>query len=262
MTTKQPKNKPKQAKKRPVFDKPLSYKLLLYIGYILAETSYLLKYKSINQAFNTYYQDSYKENYLRKEMSVLRSLGLIEEKTYYRRPYPSLTQKGRLEIKTHLNYHKLDPWDGKWRMVIFDIPEKDRRLRWGVRHKLAELGFGQIQKSAYISPYPYLGVLSRYASTLGVRQYLRLLEVSKIDDEKKLVEKTWDLERVNRRYESFLTKAQIPQNDTFWPLKAKMYEEEFKAIYNSDPKLPEEFLPENWAGVKSYKKFKEISNSY
>lgn len=261
MATKSQKFDKKTKKTGPLITKPLSYKLLLYIGFILREAGFLLSYKSVNQALSLYSQDIYHENTLRKEMSILRKLGFLEEKTYYRRPYPALTQKGRLEIKTRLSYQKLDPWDGKWRMVIFDIPETERRLRWGIRHKLSELGFGQIQKSAYISPYPYLGAVSRYASNLGIRQCLRLIEISKIDDEKKLVSDTWDLDELNKKYINYLKKAQI-KKDKFWAFEAKILEEEFKTIYESDPKLPEEFLPVNWAGALAYKKFKEISNSY
>ena len=70
-----------------------------------------------------------------------------------------LTEKGRRKIEEI----KLDDmaikipqvWDGKWRIVIFDIPEKHhKRARNALREKLQRLGFYQLQKSVWALPYP------------------------------------------------------------------------------------------------------------
>lgn len=55
---------------------------------------------------------------LRKEFSLVKTKGLIEFKTHYRRKYPALSSKGRLEIKTHLPFRRYD-WDESWKIVIF-----------------------------------------------------------------------------------------------------------------------------------------------
>ena len=44
-------------------------------------------------------------------------------------------------------------WDGKWRMVAFDIPEKKRNARNVLRGMLRRVGFFQLQKSLMIFPY-------------------------------------------------------------------------------------------------------------
>jgi len=44
-------------------------------------------------------------------------------------------------------------WDGKWRVLIFDIPEKQRVLRNKVRHTLRMFGFAQLQGSVWVYPY-------------------------------------------------------------------------------------------------------------
>lgn len=44
-------------------------------------------------------------------------------------------------------------WDGKWRIVIFDIPEKYAVLRNRVRFILKRSGFVQLQLSVWIFPY-------------------------------------------------------------------------------------------------------------
>ena len=53
-----------------------------------------------------------------------------------------LTEKGKMRVLTY-NFEKMEisqkAWDGKWRAVIFDVPEKFRRGRDALRKKLKEL---------------------------------------------------------------------------------------------------------------------------
>ena len=43
-------------------------------------------------------------------------------------------------------------WDGYWRVVVFDIPEKLRKVRTLLRDELREVGFKMLQGSVWISP--------------------------------------------------------------------------------------------------------------
>lgn len=44
-------------------------------------------------------------------------------------------------------------WDGKWRVLIFDIPEYRKGLRDRVRRTLAAIGFIRLQNSVWLYPY-------------------------------------------------------------------------------------------------------------
>lgn len=44
-------------------------------------------------------------------------------------------------------------WDGKWRMLIFDIPERRRKARTQIRQTLTALGFKRLQDSVWVYPY-------------------------------------------------------------------------------------------------------------
>ncbi|TAK57074.1 hypothetical protein EPO17_02940 [Patescibacteria group bacterium] len=70
----------------------------------------------------------------------------------------TLTEKGRnkLEKITQQNniIQKPKKWDGKWRVLIFDIPNKRKGLRDKVRHSLIDVGFCKIQQSVWVYPYP------------------------------------------------------------------------------------------------------------
>ncbi|KKU67192.1 MAG: Transcriptional regulator, PaaX family [Parcubacteria group bacterium GW2011_GWA2_47_16] len=69
----------------------------------------------------------------------------------------SLTVKGKKKLCEwqHRDYCLPRPkkWDGKWRVLIFDIPEKRRRLRNKVRNTLRAVGFKQLQQSVWIYPF-------------------------------------------------------------------------------------------------------------
>ncbi len=44
-------------------------------------------------------------------------------------------------------------WDGKWRIVIFDIWERRRNMRDTIRRYLSHLGFVYLQNSVWVFPY-------------------------------------------------------------------------------------------------------------
>ncbi len=70
----------------------------------------------------------------------------------------NITEKGKKYLKNFdidnvfLNRPKV--WDKKWRMVIFDIPEKKKLAREALRGKLKDLGFAKFQDSVWITPFP------------------------------------------------------------------------------------------------------------
>ena len=49
-----------------------------------------------------------------------------------------------LKIKTPIK------WDRKWRLVIFDIPEKLKKLRDSLRMHFQEVGLIELQKSVFV----------------------------------------------------------------------------------------------------------------
>ena len=240
----------------------VGHKLMIFISLVLPAKGLDFSYKILQKLLKDVENKDYHLSTLRKEYSILKKDGYIEHKSRYRKKIPVLTQKGRLAIKTILPFKSYDTWDGTWRVVIFDIPEKERKYRWALRDKLTRLGFGKLQKSAYISPYPFLNSVNHFGCELGIRQHLRFLEISKIDNEKKLVEKTWNLEKINKDYQEFIQKIKNIQKDKFWVFQTKKLEQEFLRIYENDPHLPEIFLPKNWSGKEAYGVFKAISNSY
>jgi len=71
-------------------------------------------------------------------------------------------------------------WDKKWRLVIFDIPEKKKVARDVFREKLKLWGFYQLQKSVWIWPYPCRQTVEGFAEALGISPYVQVAEVNYI----------------------------------------------------------------------------------
>ena len=85
-----------------------------------------------------------------------RGLIVVEEKNGKR--VTRITEKGKIEIQRILlwDYKIPEPalWDGKWRILIFDIREDRRRAREMLRTFLTRAGFLHLQDSVWIYPYP------------------------------------------------------------------------------------------------------------
>lgn len=97
-------------------------------------------------------------------------------------------KKGEEKIKKfifdELKISKQKNWDGKWRLVIFDVPETKRKERHALRRKLKELGFYQCQKSAWIYPMECELEIEFIKDALNLKPFVKIFIIEKIDDGK------------------------------------------------------------------------------
>jgi len=88
----------------------------------------------------------------------LEQRGLIRKEERANGIYFRLTPKGEKSIEKILarEYRIPEPvwWDGKWRVLIFDIREKRRNTRAELRRLLTGAGFVRLQDSVWVYPYP------------------------------------------------------------------------------------------------------------
>jgi hypothetical protein len=121
-----------------------------------------------------------KENSARTILWRLQKKGLVEknENSYF------LTKLGLNFIKNFQEKNLEKQWDGKWRIITFDIPEKMRGERNWLRSCLIDLEYKLLQKSVFIGKYPLQENFYREIIDKGLRHYIRLITVGEIDDEK------------------------------------------------------------------------------
>jgi len=97
-----------------------------------------------------------------------------------------LTDKGKMKALTYWFDNmklKKDDWDKKWRIVIFDIPEKLKSGRDALRKKIKELGFHELQKSVWIYPYECKDEIDFIIEFFDMRKYVRFIVADCIDNE-------------------------------------------------------------------------------
>ena len=103
----------------------------------------------------------------------------------------TLTEQGKKVVLLFdldkIKIQKPSVWDGKWRIVMFDIPEKKRNARDALRDKLKGLGFREFQRSVFIHPFPCDKEISFIVEVFEIRNCVRLAEVNKISNEAELL---------------------------------------------------------------------------
>jgi hypothetical protein len=82
-----------------------------------------------------------------------------------------------------LKLKRQDKWDGYWRIIIFDIPERLKYAREWLSRKLKEIGMYQLQKSVYVYPFECKDELDFIIEYFGLRPYVRLGLLKEIDNE-------------------------------------------------------------------------------
>ncbi|MEX0877902.1 MAG: CRISPR-associated endonuclease Cas2 [Candidatus Spechtbacterales bacterium] len=103
--------------------------------------------------------ENFNEEKIRGSIYNLKSGGYIKYRTSKDKTklHFELTEKGKRLVQSYkldeLNLSQQSKWDGKWRFVMFDIPEKSRYARDILRDKLENLGFFRIQQSVWVYPY-------------------------------------------------------------------------------------------------------------
>ena len=133
----------------------------------------------------------FSEGQIRNSMNHLRRKRLIEYVSDKNgKVTVRITQKGKTRLRVFdIELMKIDKpkrWDGKWRLVMFDIPMRFTKGREALRFHLKDLNFFQFQKSAWIYPYPCEDEIIFIADFFGVGKYVEVLIVDSVLREEKI----------------------------------------------------------------------------
>ena len=91
-------------------------------------------------------------------LARLEKAGLVSISGEWGKRNIVLTEKGK-EIAEEAEFYEYRIaeqifWDGKWRVLMFDIVERRRSVRDRLRHMLKNAGFVRLQDSVWVYPYP------------------------------------------------------------------------------------------------------------
>ena len=93
---------------------------------------------------------------VKSALSRLVAKGLVVFVEKGGKRYARITEKGKhmLDLETaRMQVVKKKRWDRRWRLVIFDIPERRRSVRIRLRKFMASCGFERLQDSVWTYPY-------------------------------------------------------------------------------------------------------------
>ena len=155
-------------------------------------------------------------------------------------------------------------WDGKWRLVLFDVPQNKASDRTRLRRALAGRSFGYLQNSVWITPDPLTGERQGLAAGPVDVESLILLEARPCAGESnaEIVAGAWDLEAVKRSYESHAAVLeQLPRQPIVGEAAARQLQRWFceerlawSETMSLDPLLPACLHPAGYPGIKAWKR--------
>jgi phenylacetic acid degradation operon negative regulatory protein len=229
------------------------------------------------------------EGATRTTLSRMVQRGWLASERVGRFSFYHLTEKARrvLEQGEYRIYHPQwdQPWDERWFLVAYSIPEGQRTARERLRARLEWLGFGSLGNGLWISPRNVEAEVAEIGDELGLNGQLMGFhaEGPAFGDRAELVQSCWDLPAINEGYEAFIehwapvftryrdagvgasqpsgrpgsasgsANSAIPANsETLSPEEA--FKLRFQLIHEyrefplRDPYLPRALLPPNWGG--------------
>jgi DNA-binding transcriptional regulator PaaX len=122
---------------------------------------------------------------------LIKSGYIVKNKLGY-----ELTKYGKRYSKDLLSWYvdrRPSRWDGKWRMVIFDVPETHRRDREYLRRLLVQYGFKKLQASVWASPYTVPQEFNQRLWDMRIKHHVLYLLVTSIDYDRVLMGRFPDL---------------------------------------------------------------------
>ncbi|WP_043930773.1 phenylacetic acid degradation operon negative regulatory protein PaaX [Bacillus sp. EB01] len=211
---------------------------------------------------------------VRAAISRMNKQGWVQAEKVGNKSYYSLTARGVRRIEEAAKrIFKLKPeaWDGKWRILMYNIPEDIRNIRDELRKELVWSGFGSLSNSSWISANPLENEVYDLIDKYGISEYVDffIADYNGPKENARLVEKCWDIDEINGRYQEFIQtysqsyiigknkiqKGQMTDAECFVE-RTKLVHEYRKFLF-VDPGLPEELLPEKWLGGHAASLFAE-----
>lgn len=207
---------------------------------------------------------------VRVSMSRLKKEGWFTTRRQQRETVYELTEKmlhvlneGRVRIFDR----QQEPWQGRWTMVIYQVPETERSLREQLRKDLSWHSFGQLSTSTWVAPHDLLDAAHQLAADYPSATIDVLwCSTGDPDADRNLAARCWDLSQLAADYERFIgsySPLNDPAGNAAKPGSQALAERtqlisDFRRFPFRDPFLPAELQPDNWPGDAAFTLFKEI----
>lgn len=160
----------------------------------------------------------------------------------------------------------VEPWDGQWHMVIYSVPESERRVREQLRNSLAWAGFGQLSPATWLSPHNRgKQIKDAFRDKPSVRLDLFQTRSAGAAKDREIASRCWDLEGLNNAYRELVMSynLRLPSYRAGRVQGADALVERMRLVHDyrlfpfRDPDLPVELLTHDWSGDLAHNLFLE-----
>ncbi len=127
-------------------------------------------------------------SYLNQKAKKLVKDGFLKIDTENEKQFLLLTKKGERKLLYYqiTEKKKNTKWDGKWRVVVFDVWENVRSKRDLLRMEIKNFGFIQLQRSVWIYPFNCSEFIELLKTDLAFGKNIRYMVVEKLDHDQNL----------------------------------------------------------------------------
>lgn len=148
--------------------------------------------RTMRQAMQRPDRPHYAKKRVRDTIYRLQKRGLVRKVVKKHGVYLMIAERGKIEMaRIAIQQKQKEKWDGKWRLIIYDVSEARRADRDFLRFQLKWIGFLELQKSVWVCPYDI---------THEVQNFIQLCRVYLLGDVRFLVVEQLDSDRDLRRY--------------------------------------------------------------
>lgn len=133
------------------------------------------------------YRDRYRIIRVMKNLKNKKLIGIYEKEGEER---IEITEKGKKRIVRYkideLKLTRPKKWDGEWRIIMFDIPEKFKKGRDALTKKIKDMEICPMQKSVYVCPFNCRDEIDFISEVFGVRRFVRYVVASDLGEDEEL----------------------------------------------------------------------------
>ncbi len=200
-------------------------------------------------------------NHLRADLKQLGRSGMVECRKVRNESKWRLSESGRL-----VAFGGIDPasqwsrkWDGRWRLLLFDLPARQQRLRLSLWRWLRRERFGYLQQSVWIIPDTINETSIPLRQLKLTPESLTVIDGAPTppDTNEGIVQSAWDFALINRHYKTAIELATVGRRFVRGgkPVEMRKWLADERTAWmeaiTCDPLLPEVLLPRDYLGQRA-----------